>query len=74
MNCFKKGSVLIGLIIFLMGCSSHYDSSGEQRYLSSRNGAQLVVPAPLTTTNLSYFYNLPSQNQDARISIQPPTV
>ena len=74
MNCFKKIGLLMGFIAFATSCSSLYDTSGEQRYLSSRNGPNLVVLPPLTTTNLGSFYNLPPQTQDARIGIKPPTV
>lgn len=74
MKSFKKIGLLMGFIAFSTSCSTLYDTSGEQRYLSSRNGPNLVVPPPLTTTNLGYFYNLPEQNQDARIGINPPTV
>lgn len=74
MNCFIKINVLIAGLLSLMACSSRFDNSGEQRYLSSRNGMQLVVPSPLTTENIGYFYNLPAQTQDARVTIQPPTV
>lgn len=74
MKDFKTVGLLISFVACLGGCSSSFDNSGEQRYLSSKNGVTLEVPAPLTTTNLGYFYNLPPQNQDARVSIKPPTV
>ena len=74
MSDLKKIGLLFSLVSCLAACSSRYDNSGEQRYLASKNGATLVVPSPLTTTNLGYFYNLPPQNQDARISIKPPSV
>ena len=57
MNDFKKVGLLLSLVACLAACSSRYDNSGEQRYLASKNGVALVVPAPLTTTNLGYFYN-----------------
>lgn len=62
--------VLAGLV--LAGCSSRYASSGEHVYLQSRNGVTIRVPAPLTTANMSSFYDLPPQNQDARLDIAPP--
>lgn len=74
MNCFIKINVLVVGVLSLVACSSRFDNSGEQRYLSSRNGAQLVVPPALTTTNISYFYTLPAQTQQARVAIEPPTV
>ncbi len=60
--------------ISLVACSSFYASNAEKGYLKSRNGIKLVVPKPLTSANMGYFYNLPEQNQDARASIKPPTV
>lgn len=55
----------------LGGCSL---TGGENNdYLTSRNGPDLVIPHPLTTQNISHFYDLPPQNQDPRVSIKPPT-
>ncbi|WP_256478777.1 MULTISPECIES: hypothetical protein [Legionella] len=59
-------------VLLLSACASYYTSNGEKQYLQSRNGPNVVVPPPLTDGNLSYFYNLPAQNQDAQVSIQPP--
>ena len=74
MSVVKK-TVLAGLsFLFLTACSSYYASNAETNYLKSRNGPELVVPPPETATNIGYFYNLPSQNQDARVSIKPPRV
>jgi uncharacterized lipoprotein len=67
----KKLGVLIFVVVVLSGCS-RYASNGENLYLSSRNGPILDVPPPLTKTNISSFYDLPQQNQDARASIAPP--
>jgi hypothetical protein len=62
------------MVVFLglTACSSFYSSNADKRYLSSKNGPSLVVPPPMTTENISYFYNLPSQNQNARVSVKPP--
>jgi uncharacterized lipoprotein len=68
----KKLSVLLLVLTALAGCSSSYYSNAEEEYLRSRNGEKLVVPPPLTNANISYFYNLPPQTQDARVSIAPP--
>ncbi len=57
---------------FLSSCASYYSSTGEKQYLQSRNGPTLVVPPPLTRDNVSEFYTLPEQNQDANIGIEPP--
>ncbi|TAL62551.1 MAG: hypothetical protein EPN84_06300 [Legionella sp.] len=62
--------VLAGLV--LSGCAGRYSSSGEQKYMQSRNGAKVQVPYPLTTDNMSNFYDLPPQNQDPRVNIAPP--
>ncbi len=70
----KKAGFLCVLLLGLVSCSSHYSSNAEQGYLKSRNGPDLVVPSPLSKANVSYFYNLPPQTQDARVSIRPPMV
>lgn len=68
-----KKILFVSLLPFVLtSCASYYTSNGEKNYLKSRNGPKLVVPAPLTDTDISYFYNLPPQNQDARVSIEPP--
>jgi hypothetical protein len=66
-----KRFVLAGLFI-LSGCTSQYATNDESRVFKSHNGPGLVVPKPLTTANISYFYNLPPQEQDAHVSIAPP--
>lgn len=74
MNVVKK-TVFVGVLsLWLVGCSSHYASNAETAYLKSRNGPELVVPSPMTTANMGYFYILPLQNQNAKVSIKPPTV
>lgn len=67
----KKLCFIIFVALVLAGCS-RYASNGENLYLSSRNGPSLEVPSPLTRANISSFYDLPQQNQDARVSISPP--
>ena len=67
----------IGLIILiaslLTSCASYYTTNGEKKYLQSRNGPALVVPPPLTRDNVSEFYVLPEQNQNAApITTAPP--
>lgn len=68
----KKLSFIVCAALILSSCSGKYASNGENLYLKSRNGEQLVVPPPLTRANMSDFYNLPPQNQDARVSTTPP--
>lgn len=67
----KKLTVILVSALALSACSSPYSSTGENQYLQSRNGNKLVVPAPLTSRNISYFYVLPEQNQNAKVSILP---
>lgn len=71
-NVVKKLSFIVLGLCLLAGCSNRYSSNGENLYLQSRNGVHLDVPPPLTNSNISYFYDLPAQNQDARVSIEPP--
>ncbi|WP_028387741.1 hypothetical protein [Legionella fairfieldensis] len=66
----KKVSFLV-VTLCLTSCSQ-YISNGERRYLQSKNGVNIIVPPPLTDTNISHFYDLPPQNQNALISIVPP--
>ena len=56
----------------LSACSSRYSSNGENLYLKSQNGGKLEVPKPLSNENISNFYDLPPQKQDAQVSIAPP--
>ena len=67
----KIGCVVV-VSLLLSACSAQYTSNGEQQYLKSRNGVNLVIPPPLTSANISHFYDLPPQNQDAQVSIEPP--
>lgn len=67
----KKLGFIVFVVLVLSGCS-RYASNGENLYLNSRNGPPLEVPPPLTRGNISSFYDLPQQNQDARVGIAPP--
>ncbi len=68
---------VLGVMCVLTGCTvfspTHYASNEKQQYLKSQNGADLVVPPPLSTTNISDFYHLPDQQQNARVSVTPPS-
>jgi uncharacterized lipoprotein len=66
----------IGFVVALLlaACSQQYTGIGENRYLQGRNGVNLVVPPPLTETNISHFYDLPKQNLSEPVSIVPPKV
>jgi uncharacterized lipoprotein len=68
----KKMCFVVCVSLALLGCSSRYATNGESLYLQSRNGPLLEVPPPLSRANISNFYDLPQQNQDARVSIAPP--
>ena len=68
-----KKLVWIMMLCFLMGCSSKYATNDKQQYLESRNGAPLIVPAPLTRSNLSGFYELPAPEEGQhKVSVVPP--
>lgn len=71
-NVVKKLCCLILAVLTLSACSSRYSSNGENLYLQSRNAVPLVVPPPLTRDNISDFYDLPPQTQDAHVNIAPP--
>jgi uncharacterized lipoprotein len=70
----KKITLLVISVLALSSCASRYASNGEQLYLGSRNGQTLVVPPPLSSSNISHFYDLPQQPNNATVSITPPTV
>lgn len=69
----KNLVLLIGLCT-LSGCTFFNANNSENKVLKSRNGPGIVVPPPLTTSNISYFYNLPPETQNARVSIAPPVL
>lgn len=60
------------IVVVLLSSCSRYATNGESLYLVSHNGPTLEVPSPLTRANISNFYDLPQQNQNARVSITPP--
>lgn len=68
----KKLGLLILLSLLSAACSKKYLSTGEEQYLQSRNGPDIIVPPPLTSTNISHFYDLASQQQNAQVSLDPP--
>ena len=68
----KKFGFIFILGLLSVGCTQ-YTSNGEKEYLHARNGAKVVVPPPLTDSNISHFYDLPQQNQSALVNIAPPT-
>ena len=59
-------------VLVLSSCSARYSSNGEELYLQSRNGEKIVTPPPLTSSNISNFYDLPEQDKNAKVSIAPP--
>jgi uncharacterized lipoprotein len=70
----KQIGSLFVVALLLAGCSQQYTGIGENRYLQCRNGVNLVVPPPLTDTNISHFYDLPNQNLSEPVSIAPPNI
>lgn len=68
----NKVLLVMASTLLLTSCATHYTSSGEHRYLKSQNGRGINVPPPLTDANISHFYDLPQQHQNAVISIAPP--
>lgn len=71
-NVVKKLGFVVLATLAISACSSRYASNGENLYLQSRNGEKVVVPPPLTSAYISNFYDLPPQNEDARVDIAPP--
>lgn len=67
----KKLSFSACILLVLCSCS-RYTSNGENLYLKNHNGPVLEVPPPLTSANISNFYNLPQQHQDPQVDIKPP--
>lgn len=59
--------------VMCTACSSRFSTNAEHQYLASRNGENLIIPSPLSDENISHFYDLPAQNQDAHVSVEPPT-
>jgi uncharacterized lipoprotein len=74
----KKILVLLASSCMLSAClewePTDYASNDKKQFLKSKNGAAPVVPKPLTSSNISDFYNLPDQNQNAKVSVDPPVV
>jgi len=68
----KKFIVLILVVTALSSCNNRYASNGEKLYLSSRNGPALQIPPPLTSSNISHFYDLPPPKGDVLVYIAPP--
>lgn len=64
--------VVMGVLLGLLSACSSYTSRGEQLYVSSHNGPHLVVPPPLGSENINHFYDLPAQNQNVKVDINPP--
>lgn len=68
----KKISCIILTAGWLTACSSYYTSNGEKQYLESRNGERLLIPPPLTDSNISHFYDLPNPEGSTNVSVAPP--
>ncbi len=68
----NKLACLTLIVSGLVACSS-YVSKSDYAYLHSQNGIKIEVPAPLTGSSISNFYDLPDQTQNAKVSIEPPS-
>lgn len=72
----SKKVMALGVIVLqaclLCACSSFYASNADKQYLKSKNGNNLVVPVPLTSENISHFYDLPNGGEKEMVSIVPP--
>ncbi len=55
-------------------CNMRYASNGENQYMQAQSSPSLVIPPPLNGANISHFYDLPPQTQNADVSILPPSV
>jgi uncharacterized lipoprotein len=70
---FVKKLVWMIMASSLIGCSAKYATNDKQQYLDSHNGPALEVPPPLTRSNLSGFYELPTPDgQPQKVSVVPP--
>lgn len=69
---FVKKLAILSIVALISGCSSLYDSNAEKNYLRSKNGPRLDIEAPLTDSNISVFYLLPSVTGNANVSTEPP--
>lgn len=67
---------LIVVTTLISGCvlwpETEYATNEKNQYLKSKNGPDLVIPQPLTTSNISDFYHLTDQTKPSKINIVPP--
>ena len=80
----KKIIIILMSVLGLSSCSGvlqepihnalnvPFTSNSKTQYQDSKNAPDLVVDAPLTTTNLSSFYHLPPPPKDPKVNILPP--
>lgn len=68
----RKLSTIFLMALCTTACTTKYATNGENLYLKSKNGIRVSVPPPLTSSNISPFYDLPAQTQNAKVSISPP--
>lgn len=69
----KIGYWLIA-VCCLTSCAVKYASNDKAQYLLSKNGPQIEVPPPLTSANISNFYELPNPAEERKIGVTPPRV
>lgn len=67
----KKLSLVVFVLVGLTSCAQYLKNNNDLS-MRSRNGTKLVVPPPLTSDQISSYYDLPTQYQAAQISLAPP--
>lgn len=72
---FISGALLI-LLTLLSGCSrisnSDYFQSRRNAYLTSKNGADIVLPQGTAQNKISHFYDIPDPKGQPMVSVVPP--
>ena len=67
----KAGLLMLG-VVSLCACNTPFASNDPEQYLESQNAPEMVINPPLTTSNLSGFYTLPSAPEHAEMEVLPP--
>lgn len=64
------------LAVFLLAsCSSQITTTAERDYVKAVNGPKLQVPAPLSSTEINHYYDLPEPATPySKVSIEPPGI
>lgn len=67
----RAGLLILG-VVSLCACNTPFASNDKDQYLESQNAPDMLIKPPLTTSNLSGFYTLPSAPEHAEVDILPP--